>query len=433
MAQDECEDLRGQAVQEKRRRAEQPTPKLTGERSFGASHEDMSVVNVGKRIKVTARKTSLPGSFAVEDGDEEGGFARREASLNERETALDAREVDLSRKLSQLDKEEQALREAKLKHDRLMSTLSERQAAIDEREDEIVTRQLSLDAREQVLDEKAQALAAKERGLGENAPEQENPGAADEPKNEADARSGDAAEPEMSATVTAGDSDKTVSQQSVDREKQLNAKDDGSDTEDEETCTSTRQPLRLSTTGDEPHQEQKAVRKRGKRVVLSSVGQLVDHKGWCSKAYVFTDGYKASTTYRSSVDLTNSTTHDCSIFSGGKFHPEPTFRVVARDRPDEPLDGKSASACWKAVLVRLCTNIERRRAAGENVSPPPRTAISGPDYFGFTDPKVITALEAMDPHRTQELYWQGKRLEQLARERVQARVEEEMATAGAFD
>ena len=38
--------------------------------------------------------------------------------------------------------------------------------------------------------------------------------------------------------------------------------------------------------------------------------------------------------------------HECSIFSGGQFKPGPTFRIIAADRPNEPLDGKSATSCW---------------------------------------------------------------------------------------
>ena len=67
------------------------------------------------------------------------------------------------------------------------------------------------------------------------------------------------------------------------------------------------------------------------------------------RRYIFTDGYYATTHFRSSVDIDQLCTHECSIFARGKFHPAPTFQIVAADRPEEPLVGKSATACWKMV------------------------------------------------------------------------------------
>eukprot|EP00959_Pyramimonas_sp_CCMP1952_P191920 4013000-Pyramimonas_sp.AAC.1 len=74
--------------------------------------------------------------------------------------------------------------------------------------------QLSLDDREKELDEKAQTLAAKERRLRENGPEREDLRGCNGPKDDTDATGDDPAEPEMSATVTEGNSEKTLSQNS---------------------------------------------------------------------------------------------------------------------------------------------------------------------------------------------------------------------------
>jgi len=383
---------RADAAFEKRRRAEHT--KLT-ERNFqsGATVDELSTAtNVGKRAKIIANKEpSHPSHRSCQhgDGNEEGAFVRREAILNEREAALDAREVELSRKASQLDKQEQTLREDKLSHDRLISTLNERQSAFDKREAELVVQKL------QPLDKRAE-----EKAEDPSTTEKENRIDGDGEHSSPTAKSTDPPEQETSeatrsATVTEGaNSEQTLSQQSVDREQQLVALEGGIDTEDDENCASTR-PARTDsfrTTGMLHTQEPQELKslgqglprttsKRGKRVELYSVGELVNLNGWCSKSYIFTNGYRASTVYRSSVDLTRSTMHDCSIFLGGKFDPEPTFRVVARDQPDDPLDGKSASACWKQVLVRLCSNIEAARAAGENVPPPPSDGNLGAGLF----------------------------------------------------
>ena len=66
------------------------------------------------------------------------------------------------------------------------------------------------------------------------------------------------------------------------------------------------------------------------------------------------------------------------------------------------------AACWNAVLARINGAIEARRAAGEALPPPPKTAIAGPEYFGLTHPAILPQLEALDSDRICVDYWAGK-------------------------
>jgi hypothetical protein len=52
---------------------------------------------------------------------------------------------------------------------------------------------------------------------------------------------------------------------------------------------------------------------------------------------------------------------------------------------------------WAAaqVLKRINAEIEGRRRAGEDLPPPPKTAIAGPEYFGLNQPEVGNNLQ---PH-----------------------------------
>ena len=53
--------------------------------------------------------------------------------------------------------------------------------------------------------------------------------------------------------------------------------------------------------------------------------------------------------------------HTCCIVGEGGLHwPAPTFRVLASDRPDEPLDAKSPTGAWNAALSRINAEIEAR-------------------------------------------------------------------------
>lgn len=63
--------------------------------------------------------------------------------------------------------------------------------------------------------------------------------------------------------------------------------------------------------------------------------------------YIFPLGFKSRLLFRSSINLDAMCIHECEILGqGGSCWPAPTFCVTALDRPDEPLQGKSATACW---------------------------------------------------------------------------------------
>jgi hypothetical protein len=73
---------------------------------------------------------------------------------------------------------------------------------------------------------------------------------------------------------------------------------------------------------------------------------------WYNSGYIFPDGYHSRTTFRSSVNIGATCSHDCYIIgAGGKFWPRPTFEVIADDRPHERIVGKSSSSCFKQVCV----------------------------------------------------------------------------------
>ena len=64
------------------------------------------------------------------------------------------------------------------------------------------------------------------------------------------------------------------------------------------------------------------------------------------------------------VQLDQLCMHSCCIIGEGGLHwPYPTFRVLASDRPDEPLDAKSPTGAWNAALSRINAEIEARCVA----------------------------------------------------------------------
>ena len=64
---------------------------------------------------------------------------------------------------------------------------------------------------------------------------------------------------------------------------------------------------------------------------------------------------------RAQVQLDQLCMHSCCIIGEGGLHwPCPTFRVLASDRPDEPLDAKSPTGAWNAALSRINAEIDAR-------------------------------------------------------------------------
>ena len=51
-----------------------------------------------------------------------------------------------------------------------------------------------------------------------------------------------------------------------------------------------------------------------------------------------------------------------------------------------------------------------RRRAGEDLPPPPGTAIPGPEFFGLMRPSIVSQIEQLDSQRQCGAYWQGKRV-----------------------
>jgi hypothetical protein len=141
---------------------------------------------------------------------------------------------------------------------------------------------------------------------------------------------------------------------------------------------------------------------------LVAVGALVVADGWHNAGYIFPDGFTSRMVFRSSVELDQLCIHECLITRTGSCAPKPTFRITAADRPEEPVEGKSATMCWNLVLARINGEIERRREEGEDLPPPPKTAIAGPEYFGLNAPDVVAAIEALDPEHKCTDYWAGK-------------------------
>ncbi|GAX78635.1 hypothetical protein CEUSTIGMA_g6073.t1 [Chlamydomonas eustigma] len=163
------------------------------------------------------------------------------------------------------------------------------------------------------------------------------------------------------------------------------------------------------------HTKRGRVKQKGtKKAELLHIGTAVFDKSWGNAGYIFTCGFKSRLLFRSSVNLDALCVHECEVLGeGSRYWPAPTFSVKALDRPEEPIIAKSCTGCWSGILRRINDEIEARRREGQDLPPPPKTAIAGPEYFGLNQLEVVEAIEALDPEHKHEQYWTGKAQREL--------------------
>lgn len=60
------------------------------------------------------------------------------------------------------------------------------------------------------------------------------------------------------------------------------------------------------------------------------------------------------------------------------------------------------------ILGRINGEIQRRIDAGEDLKPPPKTNLAGPEYFGLNCASIQEQIESLDRENRCAEYWLGK-------------------------
>ena len=128
-------------------------------------------------------------------------------------------------------------------------------------------------------------------------------------------------------------------------------------------------------------------------VTLESLGavQPPDAPGFHSAAYILPVGYRTTRQYMRCDDPNGPRTRWVQEIVRGEGDDEgkPLFRLTADEGLDEPIVAKSATAAWAEVLRRVTTV---RMANGEEAK---KTAISGPEFFGYSLPHIRLLIEEL--------------------------------------
>lgn len=112
-------------------------------------------------------------------------------------------------------------------------------------------------------------------------------------------------------------------------------------------------------------------------------------QGYNSAAYILPVGYRTTRQYMRCDDPNGPRTRWVQEIIEGDSGSGPIFKLSADDGLAEPIVAKSATAAWAEVLRRVTAT---REAKGEEAK---KTAISGPEFFGYSLPHIRLLIEEL--------------------------------------
>jgi hypothetical protein len=127
-----------------------------------------------------------------------------------------------------------------------------------------------------------------------------------------------------------------------------------------------------------------------------SFGQIYEKEGkgaLHSKAYIFAIGYKAEKTFKSFKNPRERVTYTQEILlpEDEGAEGDVLYRLTASDAPDEPIESdSSATRVWNIVLNKIKAKCEKLNL------PKSKQLISGPKFFGLSNPQVQLRLEGLE-------------------------------------
>ncbi|KAG0828116.1 hypothetical protein G6F29_007809 [Rhizopus arrhizus] len=101
-----------------------------------------------------------------------------------------------------------------------------------------------------------------------------------------------------------------------------------------------------------------------------------------NERYIFPIGYTAERTYMSMVDPSNQTVYTCKVEDSSDG---PLFTLWSADAPDQCLSAKTATGVW-ALVIKKVNEVRQKDSSN---------AISGPEYYGFSNPLVREMIEEL--------------------------------------
>jgi hypothetical protein len=103
-----------------------------------------------------------------------------------------------------------------------------------------------------------------------------------------------------------------------------------------------------------------------------------------TERYIYPIGYKSQRQYKSYVDPNNKTSYTCEILDGGTG---PIFKVTPADDPNTEFSSSTPTGCCTPMVKK----VNQAQASGKRST----TSVSGPEFFGFSNPRVMQLIEML--------------------------------------
>lgn len=120
------------------------------------------------------------------------------------------------------------------------------------------------------------------------------------------------------------------------------------------------------------------------------LGKIRTDYQYYNSNYIWPIGYKSKKSFLSYKDATVHIYYFSEIVINPKSNKIPLFRVTAEDDKDNYVETTSPTSSWMLVLGKVQ---ERKKAQGIRQS---GTAISGPEYFGFSQDSIAIFIEGLE-------------------------------------
>ncbi|KAL2612135.1 hypothetical protein R1flu_023827 [Riccia fluitans] len=126
-----------------------------------------------------------------------------------------------------------------------------------------------------------------------------------------------------------------------------------------------------------------------------SLGQIVkDSEQFHNEHHIWTEGYTAIRKFTSIKDPQKVVEYKMEIERNPTMPSLPLFRVSPED--GKPVEGPSASACWKRILIKIQREKEKAGLCEATLLEKKRQSFrSGPSLFGFGHRRVARLIQAL--------------------------------------
>eukprot|EP00163_Fabomonas_tropica_P012549 TRINITY_DN2387_c0_g1_i2.p1 TRINITY_DN2387_c0_g1~~TRINITY_DN2387_c0_g1_i2.p1 ORF type:complete len:587 (-),score=216.49 TRINITY_DN2387_c0_g1_i2:79-1839(-) len=120
-------------------------------------------------------------------------------------------------------------------------------------------------------------------------------------------------------------------------------------------------------------------------VSLGKIKIEKSHPAFHTKKYIWPVGFKSIRPYNSMRDITKRIEYTCEILD---IDGKPHFSVTPDDDKDNPIVGSTATSSWSTIVRNV--NDQKDAKNKRNF-----VSVSGPEWFGFSNPAVAKLIEEL--------------------------------------